>query len=159
MGVGTILHIYLPASEKKPEIEEKVKGKPIKGEGKVLLIDDEESIRKSAREVLKRLGYQVQVAKDHAKGIQLYEKAMEEKHPFDTVIMDLTIPGSMGGLEAMKKLKKIDRNAKVIISSGYSEDRAMSKFREYGFCGVVAKPYKVEDLAKVIHNVLNGVEG
>ena len=156
MGVGTIFHIYLPASEKKPEI--KLKDKPIKGEGKFLLIDDEENVRKSAREVLKRLGYQVQDAKDHAEGIKLYEKAMEGKHPFDAVIMDLTIPGSMGGKEAIKRIKRIDPEAKVIVSSGYSEDQAMSKFSEYGFCGVVAKPYAVEDLARVIHNVLKGVE-
>jgi len=159
MGVGTIFHIYLPTSEKKPEIKEKAKDKPIKGKGKVLLIDDEEIIRKSARGALKRLGYHVQAAKDHVEGIRLYEKAMKEKHPFQAVIMDLTIPGSMGGQDAIKKLKKIDRDARVIVSSGYSDDRVMSKFREYGFCGVVVKPYEIEELARVIHNVIKGVDG
>jgi len=159
IGVGTIFHIYFPASEKKPAIREDQRDKPTRGEGKVLLIDDEEIIRKSTGSGLRRLGYQVEVAEDHTEGIRLYGNAVTGGHPFDVVIMDLTIPGSMGGLEAIKNIKKIDRDANVIVSSGYSDDRVMSGFREYGFCGVVAKPYEIEDLAKVIHDVRNDVEG
>ena len=101
----------------------------------------------------------MRAAKDHAEGIKLYEEAVEGEYPFDAVIMDLTIPGSMGGLEAIKKLKKIDRYAKVVVSSGYSDNQARSKFREYGFSGVLAKPYQIEDLARTIRNVLKGVDG
>ena len=160
LGFGTIFHIYLPASKEKVGVEAATeRTRPAEGEGKILVIDDDEVIRKSAGEVLKRLGYEVNVAKDHAEGINLYAKAMKEKHPYDAVIMDLTIPGSMGGKEAINKLKKIDQDAKVILSSGYSDDRVMSEFRKYGFCGVVAKPYEIEDMAGAIHNALKGVEG
>jgi len=155
-GVGTIFHFYLPASENQPETSEKAKGNPIKGEGHILLIDDEEIVRKATRGVLTRLGYRVRAAKDHESGVHLYQKAMEDKHPFDAVIMDLEIPRSMGGREAIKKLKTMDRDVKAIVSSGYSDDRTLSKFREHGFCGVLAKPYAIEDLARLLHNVLNG---
>ena len=79
---------------------------------------------------------------------------MERKEPFDVVIMDLTIPGGMGGEEAVKKLKKIDPGAKVIVSSGYSENRVVSNHAAYGFCGAVTKPYNVEELAEVIHKAI-----
>jgi len=157
-GFGTTFHIYLPASvEVQVEASEEREG-PAEGEGKILVIDDKENIRKSAGEMLTRLGYEVNTAKDHAEGINLYEKAMKEKQPFDAVIMDLTIPGSMGGKEAIHKLKKMDQDAKVILSSGYSEDRVMSEFRKYGFSDVVAKPYEIEEMSRAIHNALKGVE-
>ena len=152
--VGTTFHVYLPTSRKTSKPEERSKGKPTRGKGKILLIDDEEIIRKAAGEVLKRIGYQVTVAKDHEEGIRLYEKALKGKHPFDAIIMDLTIPGDMGAREAIKKFKKIDRDVKVIVSSGYSDDPTMSNYVEYGFRGVVEKPYKIDDLAEVIHMVL-----
>lgn len=159
LGVGTTFHIYLPVSEQKPEMKAKRQDNSMRGEGNVLLIDDDEGIRRSARVVLGRLGYRVQTTKDHEEGIKLYEKAMLGKQAFHAVVMDLTIPGSMGGKEAIKKLKKIDRDAKVIVSSGYSDDRTMSEFRKYGFSGVVAKPYEAEDLARVIRDALKGVDG
>jgi CheY-like chemotaxis protein len=126
----------------------------VRGEGRVLVIDDEEVVRRSAGEVLKRLGYEVGLAKDGAEGIRLYEEAMEGQRPFDVVIMDLTIPGALGGKKAVGKLRDLHPDAKVIVSSGYSDDPVMSKFREYGFDGILVKPYKVEDLAAVIHRVL-----
>jgi two-component system cell cycle sensor histidine kinase/response regulator CckA len=112
MGVGTTLDVYLPASERDPRVGETERGRPLRGEGKILVVDDDEGVRRSAEKVLKRLGYRVEVAKDGAEGIGIYEKAMKGKRPFDAVIMDLTIPGGMGGKEAIKELKKIDPDAK-----------------------------------------------
>jgi CheY-like chemotaxis protein len=156
LGVGTTFDIYLPASHRTSTEEEREESSPIKGEGKILVIDDEENIRRSASEVLKRLGYEVRVARDHSEGIELYEEAEKENKPFDVVIMDLTIRGGMGGKEAIKKFKKVDRNVKAIASSGYSDDRVMSNFKEYGFSGFVAKPYTINDLSTAIHQVLKG---
>jgi CheY-like chemotaxis protein len=85
--------------------------------------------------------------------------AQEGKYPFDAVIMDLTIPGSMGGTDAIKRIKRTAPETKGMVSRGYSYDRAISKFREYGFYGVEAKPYTIKDLARVMHNALKGVEG
>lgn len=83
---------------------------------------------------------------------------MEREQPFDIILMDLTIPGGMGGKEAIQKLRKIDPGAKAIVSSGYSDDRVLSKFEEYGFCGAVTKPYKIDDLAEIIHKAVYGLD-
>lgn len=159
MGVGTTFHIHLPASEKELVIDEKERKKPRTGQGRILLVDDEETVRRSAGKILKRLGYEIEFAEDGAEGIRLYKKAIECKQPFDIVIMDLTIPGGMGGKEASKLLKKIDPGARVIVSSGYSEGRVLSNFEDYGFCGRVTKPYGIHDLAEVIHEALIGAQG
>ena len=155
VGVGTTFHLLLPASEKSLLSIEKEKGKPLRGFGNILLVDDEEIIRTSAGRGLEELGYEVEVAKDGAEGIALYEKAMGEKRPFDVVIMDLTIPGGMGGKETIRRLKEIEPDARVVVSSGYSDDPVMSNFREYGFSGVVVKPYRINELAEAIRYVLH----
>ena len=157
--VGTNFHIYLPASEAKPAEEEEAKETMFRGKGRILLIDDEEFVRKSGGEILARLGYDVTPAKDGEEGIGLYKKAMEGKMSFDTVIMDLTIPGGMGGKQAIERLLEIDSRAKVIVSSGYSDDRVLSNFQDYGFSGVLAKPYRSDELAEVVQRVLKGVKG
>ena len=94
------------------------------------------------------------VASDGSEGIGLYEKAAEEERPFDLVIMDLTIQGGTGGREAIKELKRVDPAAKVIVSSGYFDDPIMSNFEQYGFSGVAPNPYRIEDLAQAIQEIL-----
>jgi CheY-like chemotaxis protein len=155
LGEGTTFHVYLPASDAPAERIGSAKQEPPSGEGRVLVIDDEEIVRRSAGEVLKRLGYEARFARDGTEGIELYEGAKGGKRPFDVVIMDLTIPGDLGGKRVVKRLKGIDPRAKVIVSSGYSDDPVMSRFREYGFDGVLAKPYSVDDLAKELERVLS----
>jgi DNA-binding NtrC family response regulator len=152
--VGTTFHVYLPAAERSSRTTEKERVRTFRGEGKILLIDDEDMVRKSVGEGLKRMGYEIECAEDGAEGIRLYKKAMEEKHPFHVVIMDLTIPGGMGGKEAVGKFKEIDRNAKIIASSGYCDDPVMSKFEEYGFISVIAKPFRLQALGEILHNVI-----
>jgi CheY-like chemotaxis protein len=153
-GEGTVFHVYLPATEKPTQPKGMAKEELLRGEGKVLVIDDEEVVRRSAGEVLKRLGYEVGFAKDGTEGIRIYEEAMCGQRPFDVVIMDLTIPGELGGKKAVTELRDLHPDARVIVSSGYSDDPVMSRFREYGFDGILVKPYKVEELAAVIHRVL-----
>jgi CheY-like chemotaxis protein len=104
------------------------------------------------------MGYEVELAADGAEGIELYKNARDSGRPFQAVIMDLTIPGGMGGEQAIRELVEIDPHAKVIVSSGYSNDPLMSNFREYGFSGVVQKPYTIEDLAAVLHKVIMEVD-
>jgi len=156
---GTTFHVLLPASEKSPLPLGQEENRPVKSGGRVLLIDDEEIVLSVTSKVLKRLGYDVESAQNDTKGIKLYEKALKGKRPFDVVIMDLTIPGGMGGKAAIKELKSIDPDVKVIISSGYSNDPIMSRFKQYGFSGVVTKPYQIEDLAKTIHRIMTGGGG
>jgi len=156
LGTGTTFHMYLPSSEKEPAVVERAWAKRIQGKGRILLIDDDEGVRRSAKEMLKRLGYDIECVKDGKEGVRFYLRAKESGRPFATVIMDLTIPGGMGGKEAIKNLKEIDPGARVIVSSGYSDDPVLQDFSEYGFSGVVAKPYSMDDLAEVIHSVLTG---
>jgi PAS domain S-box-containing protein len=154
LGVGTTFHVYLPASEGDPEGGETERERPLRGKGKILVVDDDEFVRRSVGKVLKRLGYRVEVAREGAEGVGIYQKAMKGKRPFDAVIMDLTIPGGMGGKEGIRELKRIDPDARVIVSSGYSGDPVMSEFREYGFVAVVRKPYNIEVLGKVLNEVV-----
>jgi CheY-like chemotaxis protein len=160
LGEGTTVHVYLPANDSLAAPGRSVKKEPARGVGRVLVVDDERIIRRSAAEVLKRLGYEVGSAKDGREGIEVYEKAREDGRPFDVVIMDLTIPGELGGKKAVGRLRELDPGAKVIVSSGYSEDPVMSSFREYGFDGVLVKPYHIADLAAELRRVLSrGQEG
>jgi PAS domain S-box-containing protein len=156
VGVGTTFHVYLPASSSAARPALPVEsGAPLRGHGRILVMDDEALIREMAVTALGFLGYEVETAVSGEEAVQSYEQARSENRPFAAVIMDLTIPGGMGGKEAIKRLHAIDPAVKGIVSSGYSNDPVMARYREHGFRGVVGKPYKVEDLAKALHEVLN----
>ena len=159
IGVGTALHIYLPASLKEAFIaeESKEENMPIMGEGSVLLMDDEQIVRDIAGDMIRDFGYSVAVAVSGSETIELYRSAMESGHKFDAVILDLTIAGGMGGKETIQRLKEIDSEVKAIVSSGYSNNPAMTDFRKYGFKGVIAKPYKAVELSEALHKVIAGV--
>jgi len=157
VGVGTTFYIYLPASQK--EILRKEEGeKLLVGKGKILVMDDEKVVREVAGNMLDILGHEVEFASDGAEAIESYKIARESGQPFDVVILDLTVPGGMGGKEAIRKLLEIDPGVKAIVSSGYSNDPVMAEFRGYGFRGVIAKPYKIKELSEVLYNVINGNE-
>ena len=152
INIGTTFNLYLPESEKCFLLgagEEKHHALRI-GTGRILVMDDEEVIREVASEMLEYLGYRVEVCGDGAEALELYRNAQATEEPFAAVIMDLTVPGGMGGREAMMKLLEIDQGVKVIVSSGYSNDPVIANYRDYGFCGVVAKPYKTHDLGNVL---------
>jgi PAS domain S-box-containing protein len=155
-GQGTVFHIYLPAIASKKKQEEKLIGGILTGSGKILLMDDEEMIRDFASELLKELGYTVALAKDGEEAIALYKEALETGASFSVVLMDITIPGGMGGKEAIREILKLDEDAKAIVSSGYAKDPIMSNYKKYGFVGVVPKPYNIEELSQELHRVLAG---
>ena len=157
LGIGTAFFIYLPASQKQIPQKKVAEEGPLVGTGKILLMDDEEIVRNVAGEMLKHLGYAVEFAGDGAEAIELYKKARESDKPFDAVIMDLTVPGGMGGKEAINKLLEIDPHVKVIVSSGYSNDPVLAEFRKYGFTGMVTKPYNIEELSKILDRVKKGI--
>jgi len=119
-------------------------------------MDDEETIRMVAGIALSNLGYSVQTACDGNAAIELYRQAMESGRPFDAVIIDLTIPGGMGGKETIAGLTQIDPEVKAIVSSGYSNDPIMAEYWKHGFKGFVPKPYKVQQLSKALHELLSG---
>jgi CheY-like chemotaxis protein len=125
--------------------------------GKILLMDDEERIRTVTGQILEMLGFEAELAPNGQEAIEMYREAMEAGHPFTAVILDLSIQGGMGGKEAIKKLLEIDPNVRAIVSSGYLGDPNMARFREYGFRGIVSKPYRIAELKKAIDDVI-GVE-
>jgi CheY-like chemotaxis protein len=128
---------------------------PIMGKGKLLVMDDEKIVRNVVGEMARYLGYEVAFARDGAEAIALYKEALSNGGRFDLLIMDLTIPGAMGGKEAIRKLKALDPDVKAVVSSGYSNDPIVSEFLAHGFCGVVEKPYRMEELSRVLHEALN----
>jgi PAS domain S-box-containing protein len=156
-GVGTTFTINLPAHEK--DISESEPGGVIKPEepsvrtGRILLMDDEEMIRDLGQRILSRLEYDPELAADGNEAIEMYQKAMDSGRPYEIVILDLTVKGGLGGKDAVKKILKMNPHAKVIVSSGYSNDPVMTKFREYGFMGALPKPYKIKDMINALNKV------
>jgi CheY-like chemotaxis protein len=124
------------------------------GKGKILVMDDEELIRDVVSSMLEYLGYEVELSSNGQEAMDKYRNAVQADKRFDAVIMDLTIPGGKGGKEIIKDLLELDPNARAIVSSGYSNDPVMSNYAEYGFKGVVKKPFKIEDLGATIEQVL-----
>ena len=101
-----------------------------------------------------RLGYQVAQAENAQEGVNLYREKLEAGERFDAVILDLTLPGGMGGKEALKKLIEIDPTVNAIVSSGYATDATMSRYQDFGFRGVIAKPYEASELGRIVHDVI-----
>jgi signal transduction histidine kinase/ActR/RegA family two-component response regulator len=156
VGVGTTFFIYLPASEKQVEIPVSDSGEnPVFGSGRVLVMDDDETIRTVSNDLLSFLGYEVETVKDGLEAIQAYGSAMESDRPFSAVIMDLTILDGMGGREAIGRLLQIDPQIRAIVSSGHLTDPAMSNYQECGFCGIVRKPYTATELSRALHLAIN----
>lgn len=155
VGVGTKFFVYIPTSTKPmPEKERETAEVPIMGKGRILVMDDEEIIRQLLGDELTDAGYEVELTVDGAEAIERYEDAKKSGKPFDAVILDLTVPGGMGGREVIEKLLEIDPKVKAIVSSGYAIDPVMSECKKYGFSAVVAKPYNVTEIEKTLHNLL-----
>jgi len=117
-------------------------------------MDDEDFILESLSGIMEQCGYDHATARDGREAIDKYEEAARAGRPFDIVIMDLTIPGGMGGKEAAAELKHTNPDVICIVSSGYSGDAVLSRPEEYGFDGVITKPYTIEDVANTIESVI-----
>ena len=153
-GEGTVFTFYLPAKDSLPERLEERSDRFEKGHGRILVMDDEEPILVVVAHALKGAGYDVDTARDGAGAVALFKIAMDEQNPYRAVILDLTIPGGMGGLETIKALKAMDGAVKGIVSSGYSHDPVMSNPLKYGFSGAMQKPYKLTDLTRTLSELI-----
>ena len=153
-GTGTTFHVFLPASDREiTEPEKKVEAE-ISGSGRILVMDDDEYVLTVTGEALSDAGYQVGYAAGGVEALEVYLAARASGEPYDLVIMDLTIPGGMGGAETIKKLLEIDPKAKAIAASGYAQGAIMSDFRSYGFRGVLAKPFSINELCELVDRVI-----
>ena len=152
---GTTVTLFIPAlvsQVTRPEVDET---QILNGTGKILIMDDDEMILQIVGAALEDLGYEVAVAHDGTAAVSMYADARQTAQPFDAVILDLTVPGGMGGKEAVQKLLEIDPKAKVIVSSGYCNDPVMAEYKSYGFSGMIAKPYRLSELSKQMQQVLH----
>jgi two-component system cell cycle sensor histidine kinase/response regulator CckA len=154
---GSTFTVYLPAAihHELPVESTGAFAQPISGSGRVLIVDDEEAIRALVDFTLSHLGYKVTQAATALEGVNFYRERFEAGDRFDAVILDLTLPGGMGGKEALKKLIEIDPTVNAIVSSGYATDATMSRYQDFGFRGVIAKPYEAAELGKIVHDVIS----
>jgi PAS domain S-box-containing protein len=149
-GEGTTFSIYLPASEK--EIQKVINGteRLVKGTGTILLVDDEEVILEVGRDLLEAMGYRVFIAKDGKEAMDLYRKNQEE---IDIVVLDMVMP-TMGGGEAYDRIKEINPDVKVLLSSGYSIDSEATEILQRGCDGFIQKPFNMNGLSETIMEIL-----
>ncbi len=155
IGRGTKFTIYLPAIIKKPTESkiDKVSFKTKKGNGRILIMDDESMILRFAQKALQSLGYVVETAEDGRGAIEKFQAARDAGEPFDALILDLTIPGGMSGAEVLNQIRGIDPEIKAILSSGYADGPVMAKYREYGFSAVLGKPFTIKKLGDAVHSL------
>lgn len=154
LGEGAVFTIYLPA-EIKPSTKKVAETIKHKGSGKIMVMDDEAMIATLAENMLESCGYNTVSVHGGEEALVLYKEAMDSLQPYDIVIMDLTIPGGLGGKETINKLLAIDPKATVIVSSGYSNDPVMANYRDYGFKGCLSKPYLKDSLANLVSKLMS----
>ncbi len=148
-GEGTRFHVYLPRAQSEPDAV----GGHLRGRSRacrVLLLDDEREILSTSGEMLRRMGHEATLVRDGAEAVAACREAVASDRPFDVAILDLTIPGGMGGREAGARIREIDRHIRLIASTGYSNDAVMGDHKAYGFQGVLPKPYRREELQAVV---------
>ena len=156
LGRGSVFSFYLPAEDLSLEdARDQEKPQP-RGNGKILVMDDDDAVRSVVSRLLKGYGYKVECAASGNETIRVYKEAYGDGEAFDAVIVDLTIPGGIGGKETIRLLKEFDPTVKAIVSSGYSNDPIMANFREHGFMGVIVKPFNIEDFVRMVESVIHG---
>lgn len=155
-GEGSTFVFYLPVAsqeeEKGSEVDDEITG------GRVLVMDDEAVIRLVVEKLLRAVGFEVVSVSTGEEAIKVYAQEFDAGRRFDVVVMDLTIPGGMGGKQAVKHVLEVDPTARVVVASGYSSDPIMANYHEFGFCGVIAKPFSVDEFLGVIRKVVRSVD-
>ena len=157
LGEGAAFTVYLPSDGepcRKHEADPEAPACGVHTGGAVLVMDDDKIVRELTTNMLSHLGYQATTCEDGARAIALFKAAKASGTPFKAIIMDLTIPGGMGGKDAAEQILALDPQTCLIVSSGYSNDPVMSDFAAYGFSGAVAKPYRINDLGQLLSSVL-----
>jgi len=157
VGSGTVFEMLLPSTDAALAEPEGVApgADGHSGGGRLLIMDDEEIIRSLLTEMLEDFGYRVDACESGDEALALYSTAQRTGTPYEGVIMDLTIPGGMGGVETARRILDLDPEARLIVSSGYSSDPVMADFTAYGFCAAIIKPYRVGDVEQVLNECLS----
>lgn len=153
-GKGASFDVYLPSSGRCLKNIQETKTEVIKGSGRILVLDDEEIVSKALKRMLAELGYACEIVTDGKDAVRRYAEEENTGKPFAAVIMDLTIPGGMGGKWAVLQIREAYPGAKVIVSSGYSDNAEMADYKASGFNAILPKPYSYEDLARTLAGLL-----
>lgn len=154
---GSCFTFFLPATGKQPQthIEKSDKKDQTPAvKGRVLIMDDEELVFLVLKRAIEHMGCTCTITQNGNDAIKAYQEALHASEPYDVVIMDLTIPGGMGGKEAVQEIKKIHSEAKVIVSSGYSQDPIMANYEDYGFDARLVKPLDLTEVLRVLQDLL-----
>jgi CheY-like chemotaxis protein len=155
-GAGSTFYVYLPAAGA-PAERRQVSAQPAAvSRERVLVMDDEEVVTRTLKRMLTKLGYDVEVTADGAQAVERYRLAAEQGRPFMAVILDLVVPGGMGGLETLERLRQLDAGVRAIVSSGYSTHPVMSEFLKHGFLAMIEKPYHLEELRTALETAKVG---
>ena len=153
-GEGTEFTFYLPASGDESGTREEYSVAAYSDEGRVLVMDDEKDILTVLSGILESIGYQVDTSSTGEDALDTFARAAENGNPYDCVILDLTIPGHAGGADIIKSIRFMQPNVKAIVSSGYANNQVLSNYRDYGFDGILSKPYTHADVVKIIKEVM-----
>ncbi|WP_457558543.1 hybrid sensor histidine kinase/response regulator [Candidatus Harpocratesius sp.] len=152
VGEGTIFYLYLPAVEKSVSAEPKKKKALQRRSGNILIMDDDQNIRNIFEKMLKRLGFKADFTKEGRELISFYKDQLSKNKTYDYLILDLTIPGGMGGKETAEKILQLNPRQKIIVTSGYSTDPVMANYKSYGFIARLEKPFNIYTLNKIFEN-------
>jgi len=158
-GVGTNFHSYLPAARKLSGEEKAPMPRGVPQHGRVLVMDDQEGVRKLVGRLLQRMGHEVELVENGQSAVEVYKKAKSLGRYFDVVILDLTVRGGMGGQETIQALLKIDPTVKAIAMSGYVHDPVILEPERHGFKGTLAKPFDVGKLQEILSRVMGSSPG
>ncbi|HOW54678.1 MAG TPA: PAS domain S-box protein [Syntrophorhabdaceae bacterium] len=150
---GTTFKVYLPAGKHTAVSTREEHLHPGQKKLRILIADDEEAVLKTTGLILDRLGHNVSTVLDSKEAINLYRQSMESKDPFDVVILDLTSPDGLGGVRILEQLLRIDPSVYALLSSGYPNDPHIINYGQYGFKGVLLKPYRIEELNEILKKV------
>lgn len=151
---GTIFRVYLPASTGRESDAIQKEEDPLTGQGRILVMDDDRQILATAQSMLKLMGYEAVLATDGEEALSIFREALAAGQRFEAVLIDLTIPGGMGGRETVQHLLGLDPDVNAIVSSGYSNDIVMDDYKKWGFKGIVPKPYTIKELGEVLQQVV-----
>lgn len=158
-NVGTAIIFYLPACPSqvinKEQKNASADSSSRVGRARILVMDDDEMVRATLAEMLDNMGHDVVAVEDGDQAVYAFRRALEHAKPFDLVILDLTVPGGMGGKDAVQQIQKLTPEAKVIVSSGYTDDQVLAQHRDYGFCAAAVKPYNLQELQAIVNKVLS----